>query len=127
MDHEGAPPSGIEVVNAVEDLAPFEVEREGEQNLEVFPSANVNDTNHPDVAPSFDEELTQVKRQCDKLKEALTFQKEQRQILKDNFISSSKGNFDFRKEITRLQKENARLAATNPSEEDRFTVGELEP
>ena len=93
-DHEGAPPSGIEVVNAVEDLAQDEVEREGEQPLEVIvPSANVNGTNQPKVAPSHDDELAQVKRQCDKLKEALTFEKEQRQILKDNFISSSKGQF----------------------------------
>ena len=32
-DHEGAPPSGIEVVNAVEDLAQDEAERERENNL----------------------------------------------------------------------------------------------
>ena len=94
-DQEGDPPSGIEVVNAVEDLAQDEIEREGKKPLEVVPSANVNNTNHPNVAPSYDEELAQVKRQCDKLKEALTFEKEQRQILQNNFISSSKGNFEL--------------------------------
>jgi hypothetical protein len=91
-----------EVVNGVEDLAQDEVEREGEQSLEVVPSANVNVSNHPNVAPSHDDELAEVKRQCDKLKEALALEKEQRQILKNNFISSSKGNFELRKEIKRL-------------------------
>jgi hypothetical protein len=64
-DHEGAPPSGIEVVNVVEDFAQDEVEREGEQPLEVVPSTNVIGTNHPNVALSHDDELAQVKRQCD--------------------------------------------------------------
>ena len=65
-DHEGVQPSGIENVNAVEDLARDEVEREGEQPLEVIVlSANVNGTNQPKVAPSHDDELAQVKRQCD--------------------------------------------------------------
>ena len=78
MDLEGATPSGIEVVNAVKDLAQDEVEREGEEPLEVAPPANVTDNNHPNVSPSYDEELAQLKRQRDKLKEALTFEKEQR-------------------------------------------------
>ena len=41
-DFEGASPSGIEVVNAVEDLARDEVEREEEEPLEVVPPADVN-------------------------------------------------------------------------------------
>jgi hypothetical protein len=60
-DHEGAPPAGFEVVNAIKDLAQDEVEREGEQPLEVVPSINVNGTN-PNVSPSHDDELAQVKR-----------------------------------------------------------------
>jgi len=125
-DHEGAPPSGIEVVNAVEDLAQDEVEREGEQPVEFVPSANVNDTNHPKVAPSYDEELAQVQRQCDKLKEALSFEKEQRRTIHYTLITRTKGNFELQKEINRLQKENGRLASLNPSEEDRFMEGEVE-
>ena len=85
----------------------------------------MNGTNHPNVAPSHDDELAQVKRQCDKLKEALSLEKEQRQILKGNFISSSKGNFELRKEIRRLHKENARLAQRNPIEEHRFMDYEI--
>ena len=79
-DHEGAPPLYIEVVKYW-DLAQDEIEREREESLEVVPPAIVNDNNHPNVAPSYDEELAQVKRQCDKLKEALTFEKEQRRTV----------------------------------------------
>jgi len=60
-DLEGAPPSGIEVANAIEDLAHDEVEREGEEPLEVVPPANVNNNNHSNVAPSYDEELAHFK------------------------------------------------------------------
>jgi len=35
----------------------------------------VNDNYHPNIAASYDEELAQLKRKCDKLKEALTFEK----------------------------------------------------
>jgi hypothetical protein len=98
-DHEGAPPpSGIEVVNAIEDLAQDEVEREGEQPLEVIvPSAIVNGTNHPKVSPSYDDELAQVKRQCDKLKEALPREKEQRQPIHNHFLTRTEGNFELQK------------------------------
>jgi hypothetical protein len=133
-DMEGVPPLGIEVVDAVEDLAKDEVEREGEQSLEVIvPSANVNGTNHPKVAPSHDDELAQVKRQCDKLKEALAREKEQRQTVHNHFLTRTEGNFELRKEnkgyqkkIRRLQKENARLEQRPPSEEDRFMEGKIE-
>ena len=95
-DHEGAPPSGIEVVNAVEDLAQYEVEREGEQPLEVIvPSANVNGTNHPTVSPSHDDELAQVKRQCDKLEKALARKKEQRQTDHNHFFTRTECNFEL--------------------------------
>jgi len=89
MNHEGAPPSGIEVVNAVEDLAHDEVDIEGEEPLGVIPPAIVNHNNHPNVTPSYGEELAQVKRQCDKLKEALTEEKGQRRKVQPNFIKSS--------------------------------------
>ena len=61
-DHEVAAPSGIEVVNAVEDLVHDEVERKGGELRGVVHSANVNGTNHPNVAPSHDDELAQVNR-----------------------------------------------------------------
>ena len=59
----------------------------------------MNDTNHSNNAPSYDEELVQVKRQCDKLKEALTFDKEQRRIDHSNVTNKSEGNFELQEEI----------------------------
>jgi hypothetical protein len=113
-NHEAAPPSGIEVVNAVEDLAQDEADQ-------------------PKVAPSRDDELAQVKRQRDELKEALAREKEQRQTVHNNFLTRTEDNFELQKEnkglqkeIQRLKKENARLAQRPPSEEDRFMEGEIE-
>jgi len=51
-DQEDVPPSGIEVVNAVEDLAHDEVEREGEEPRELDPPAIVNDNNHQHIVAS---------------------------------------------------------------------------
>ena len=93
----------------------------------------MNGTNHRNVAPSHDDELAQVKRQCDKLKEALAREKEQRQTVHNNFLTKTEGNFQLQKEIKglqkeieRLQKENARLEQRLPSEEYRFMEVEIE-
>jgi hypothetical protein len=56
----------------------------------------VNGTN-PNVAPSYDDELAQVKRQRDKLKEALTLEKEQRQTVHNHFLTRTEGNFALQK------------------------------
>ena len=80
---EATAPSGIEVVDAVEDLVQDEVERKEGELRGVVHSANVNGTNHPNVASSHDDELAQVKRQCVKLKEALAFEREQRQTVRN--------------------------------------------
>jgi hypothetical protein len=49
-DHEGAPPSGIEVVNAVEDLAHDQFEGKEEEPREVDPPAIVKDNKHPNIS-----------------------------------------------------------------------------
>ena len=85
-DQEGAPPSCIEVVNTVEP-----------QPLQVI------------VPPPHDDELAEVKRQCDKLKEALAREKEQRQTIHSHFLTRTEGNFELQKEIKGLQKEIERL------------------
>jgi len=59
-DNEGAPSSGIGFVNAVEDRANDEVDKERSGYLEVVPPAIVNDNNHPNIAPSYDEEIALV-------------------------------------------------------------------
>jgi hypothetical protein len=103
--------------------------REEERPLEVVPSANVNDNDHPNVVPSYDEELAQVKRQCDKFKEALSEKKEQRRKV-HSYLNYQKIERQFREElreeIERLKKENERLATIDPSEEDRFMDRDIE-
>ena len=56
----------------------------------------------------------------------MTFEKEQRQKVHSNFITSSQDNFILQEEFKRLKKENERLAKNDPSEEDRFMERNIE-